>query len=123
MDGPGSDEVRRYVIDNALGWLRDFHLDGLRLDAVHALHDERAGHLLGELSAEVDALATGLRRPLALIAESDRNDPATVTPREVGGRGLSAQWSDDLHHALQCALIGEGHGYYDASNAPVALPR
>ncbi|MFD0804060.1 alpha-amylase family glycosyl hydrolase, partial [Streptomonospora algeriensis] len=68
LDGPGSDEVRRYVLDNALGWLRDFHLDGLRLDAVHALHDARARHLLTELSAEVDALAAGLRRPLSLIA-------------------------------------------------------
>ena len=112
LDGPGSDEVRRYVIDNALGWLRDFHLDGLRLDAVHALHDTRARHLLTELSAEVDALAAGLRRPLSLIAESDLNDPRTVTPREAGGNGMAGQWADDLHHALHTALTGEDHGYY-----------
>ncbi|QBI54545.1 Malto-oligosyltrehalose trehalohydrolase [Streptomonospora litoralis] len=123
LDGPGSDEVRRYVIDNALGWLRDFHLDGLRLDAVHVLHDSRARHLLTELSAEVDALAAGLRRPLTLIAESDRNDPATVAPREAGGHGLAAQWSDDLHHALHAALTGEGHGYYADFTPPEVLPQ
>ncbi|MFC4868317.1 malto-oligosyltrehalose trehalohydrolase [Streptomonospora arabica] len=122
LDGPGSDEVRRYVVDNALSWLRDFHLDGLRLDAVHALHDSRARHLLTELSDEVDALAAGLGRPLSLIAESDRNDPATVTPREAGGNGLTAQWCDDLHHALHAALTGEGHGYYADFTAPEALP-
>lgn len=121
LDGPGSDEVRRYVADNALGWLRDFHLDGLRLDAVHALHDSRARHLLTELSAEVDALAAGLRRPLSLIAESDRNDPATVTSREAGGHGLAAQWCDDIHHALHTALTGEGHGYYADFTAPDVL--
>ncbi|MDT0302500.1 malto-oligosyltrehalose trehalohydrolase [Streptomonospora wellingtoniae] len=122
LDGPGSDEVRRYVVDNALGWLRDYHLDGLRLDAVHALHDTRARHLLTELSAEVDALAAGLGRPLSLIAESDRNDPATVTPREAGGNGLGAQWCDDLHHALHAALTGEGRGYYTDFTGPDALP-
>ncbi|WP_345555702.1 malto-oligosyltrehalose trehalohydrolase [Streptomonospora halophila] len=122
LDGPGSDEVRRYVVDNALSWLRDFHLDGLRLDAVHALHDSRARHLLTELADEVDALAAGLGRPLSLIAESDRNDPATVTPREAGGNGLTAQWCDDLHHALHAALTGEGHGYYADFTAPEALP-
>ncbi|WP_186356556.1 malto-oligosyltrehalose trehalohydrolase [Streptomonospora sp. PA3] len=122
LDGPGSDEVRRYVIGNALGWLRDYHLDGLRLDAVHALHDSRARHLLTELSAEVDALAAGLRRPLALIAESDRNDPATVTAREAGGHGMTAQWCDDIHHALHAALTGEGHGYYRDFTAPEVLP-
>ncbi|MDA0566755.1 malto-oligosyltrehalose trehalohydrolase [Streptomonospora sp. S1-112] len=123
LDGPGSDEVRRYVIDNALGWLRDFHLDGLRLDAVHALRDSRARHLLTELSAEVDALAAGLRRPLSLIAESDLNDPRMVTPREAGGHGMAAQWSDDLHHALHCALTGEDHGYYADFRPPEVLPR
>lgn len=123
LDGPGSDEVRRYVIDNARSWLRDFHLDGLRLDAVHALHDTRAVHLLAELSAEADALAAGLRRPLSLIAESDRNDPRTTLPREAGGQGMAAQWSDDLHHALHVALTGETGGYYADFAAPDALPR
>ncbi|GAA3744217.1 maltooligosyltrehalose trehalohydrolase [Spinactinospora alkalitolerans] len=123
LDGPGSDEVRRHVIDDALGWLRDYHLDGLRLDAVHALADRRATHLLAELSAEVDALAAGLRRPLALIAESDLNDPAMVTAREAGGRGMTAQWCDDLHHALHAALTGEDQGYYADFAVPDALAR
>src|SRR5579875_431991 len=121
VDGPGSDEVRRYVIDNALGWLRDFHLDGLRLDAVHAIGDRRAVHLLEELAAEVDALAAGLRRPLSLIAESDLNDPRLITSRDAGGYGLAAQWCDDLHHALHVALSGETRGYYADFAAPGAL--
>ncbi|MGH3760746.1 malto-oligosyltrehalose trehalohydrolase [Actinophytocola sp.] len=122
LDGPDSDEVRRYVIDNALGWLRDFHLDGLRLDAVHALVDRSATHLLEELAGEVDALAGGLRRPLHLIAESDLNDPRLVTSRDAGGYGLAAQWCDDLHHALHVALTGETDGYYLDFGAPGALP-
>jgi maltooligosyltrehalose trehalohydrolase len=112
LDGPDSDEVRRYVIDNALGWLREFHLDGLRLDAVHALHDTRATHLLEQLAIEVDALSTHLGRPLTLIAESDLNDAKLVTAREAGGYGLTAQWDDDLHHVLHTALTGERQGYY-----------
>ncbi|MDT7782515.1 MAG: maltooligosyltrehalose trehalohydrolase, partial [Pseudonocardiales bacterium] len=104
LDGPNSDEVRRYVIDNALQWLGDFHVDGLRLDAVHALADRRAVHVLEELAAEVDALSAGLNRPLSLIAESDLNDAKLVTAREGGGYGLQAQWSDDLHHCLHVAL-------------------
>ncbi|MEU2974341.1 alpha-amylase family glycosyl hydrolase, partial [Nocardiopsis alba] len=112
LDGPHSDPVRALVIEGALDWLRHYHLDGLRLDAVHALRDDRAVPILAELSAEVDALAAGLGRPLSLIAESDRNDPRTVLPREAGGMGMTAQWSDDLHHALHVALTGEKHGYY-----------
>jgi maltooligosyltrehalose trehalohydrolase len=121
LDGPDSDEVRRYVLDNALGWLRDFHVDGLRLDAVHALVDKGATHLLEELASEVDALAAGLRRPLHLIAESDLNDPKLVTSRDAGGYGLEAQWCDDLHHALHVALTGETDGYYHDFGAPGAL--
>jgi maltooligosyltrehalose trehalohydrolase len=112
LDGPHSDEVRRYVIDNALEWLRDYHLDGLRLDAVHALRDNRATHLLEEIVAEVDTLASHLRRPLSLIAESDLNDPRLVTPRTAGGYGLAAQWDDDIHHCLHATLTGERQGYY-----------
>ncbi|MGH3669791.1 MAG: malto-oligosyltrehalose trehalohydrolase [Pseudonocardiaceae bacterium] len=112
LDGPYSDEVRRYVIDNALEWLRDYHVDGLRLDAVHALRDTRATHLLEELAIEVDVLATQLRRPLSLIAESDLNDPRLVTPRAAGGYGLAAQWDDDIHHCLHTMLTGERQGYY-----------
>jgi maltooligosyltrehalose trehalohydrolase len=112
LDQPGSDQVRAFLIGNALMWLRDYHLDGLRLDAVHALADQRALPLLEELAAEVDALAARLGRELVLIAESDLNDPRLVTPREAGGTGLAAQWSDDFHHALHAALTGERQGYY-----------
>ena len=119
LDGEGSAEVRRYILDNALMWLRDFHVDGLRLDAVHALTDNSPTHLLEELGVEVAALSAHLRRPLTLIAESDLNDAAMVTPREAGGTGLDAQWSDDFHHAVHVALTGETSGYY-ADFAPLS---
>ncbi|MET8308793.1 malto-oligosyltrehalose trehalohydrolase [Micromonospora sp. NPDC005173] len=112
LDGPHSDEVRRYIIDSVLMWLRDYHVDGLRLDAVHALPDTRAVPLLEELAIEVEALSTHLGRPLSLIAESDLNDPRLITPREAGGFGLHAQWNDDAHHALHTLLTGERQGYY-----------
>lgn len=112
LDGPGSPEVRRWVCDNAVGWLRDFHLDALRLDAVHALHDTSARHLLQQLSDEVSAVAHELGRPLSLVAESDLNDPRTIEPTDEGGMGMTAQWSDDLHHAVHAALTGERQGYY-----------
>lgn len=112
LDGPWSDEVRRFAIDNALMWLRDFHVDGLRLDAVHALRDSRATHLLDQLAVEVEALSTHVGRPLSLIAESDLNDPRLVTAREGGGYGLHAQWTDDIHHSLHAVLTGETQGYY-----------
>ncbi|HET8641560.1 MAG TPA: malto-oligosyltrehalose trehalohydrolase [Pseudonocardiaceae bacterium] len=123
LDGPDSDEVRRFLIDNALGWLRDFHLDGLRLDAVHALVDRRATHVLEELATEADALAAHLRRPLSLIAESDLNDPRLVTAWESGGYGLTAQWNDDVHHCLHAALTGERQGYYADFGALTDLRR
>jgi maltooligosyltrehalose trehalohydrolase len=112
LDDAGSDEVRRFVIDNALMWLRDYHVDGLRLDAVHALLDDSAVHLLEELAAEVDALATAVGRPLFVVAESDLNDPRLVTPQEAGGYGVTAQWNDDFHHAVHALLTRERQGYY-----------
>ncbi|MFI5873698.1 malto-oligosyltrehalose trehalohydrolase [Streptomyces sp. NPDC051445] len=112
LDAPGSDEVRAYLLGSALAWLRDYRLDGLRLDAVHALADTRACHFLEELSSAVDALAAETGRPLFLIAESDLNDPRLITPRREGGLGLHAQWNDDFHHALHTALTGESQGYY-----------
>src|SRR6185312_3215776 len=93
LSGPDSDEVRRYIIDNALMWLR-------------------ATHVLEEMAQEVDKLSVAVGRPLTLIAESDLNDPRMVTPRVAGGLGLTAQWSDDFHHALHATLSGEGQGYY-----------
>jgi maltooligosyltrehalose trehalohydrolase len=107
-----SDEVRRYIIDCALRWMRDFHADGLRLDAVHALVDTTAIHILEELGCETDALAEQLGRPLSLIAESDLNDPRMITPRPKGGYGMTAQWDDDIHHAIHTAVSGERQGYY-----------
>ena len=112
LDGPQSHEVRRFFCDNARMWLRDYHVDGLRLDAVHALVDTSAVHFLEQLAAEVDALATHLGRHLVLIAESDLNDPRVVRAPEVGGYGLDAQWNDDFHHALHTVLTGERDGYY-----------
>ncbi|MFC4109268.1 malto-oligosyltrehalose trehalohydrolase [Micromonospora zhanjiangensis] len=112
LDGPGSDQVRRYILDSVLMWLRDYHVDGLRLDAVHALVDHRATPLLEELAMEVENLSTHLGRPLSLIAESDLNDPRLITERSAGGYGLHAQWNDDAHHALHTLLTGERQGYY-----------
>jgi maltooligosyltrehalose trehalohydrolase len=112
LDGPLSDEVRRYIADNVLMWLRDYHVDALRLDAVHALADHSAVNLLEQLAVEVESLSTHLGRPLSLIAESDLNDPRLITPREAGGFGLQAQWDDDVHHALHTLLTGERQGYY-----------
>ncbi|MBN9619078.1 MAG: malto-oligosyltrehalose trehalohydrolase, partial [Actinobacteria bacterium] len=105
-------EVRRFVIENALMWLRDFHVDGLRLDAVHALRDESPTHVLAELTDRVTALAADVDRPLTLIGESDLNDPVVIAPRATGGWGLAAQWDDDVHHALHALLTGERQGYY-----------
>ena len=107
-----ADPVRRYILDCALRWMRDFHADGLRLDAVHALVDTTAYHILEELSAETDSLAVEVGRPLSLVAESDLNDPRLITPRDRGGLGMTAQWDDDIHHAIHSAVSGERQGYY-----------
>ncbi|HVE63059.1 MAG TPA: malto-oligosyltrehalose trehalohydrolase [Mycobacteriales bacterium] len=111
-DDTDSDEVRAFVIDNALMWLRDYRCDALRLDAVHAIFDQSATHLLEELQDQVDALAEESGRIIELIAESDLNDPRLVAPRERGGYALAAQWSDDFHHALHATVTGERDGYY-----------
>ena len=121
LSGPGADQVRRYILDCALRWMRDFHADGLRLDAVHALVDNTAVHLLEELAAETDALSLTLGRPLSLIAESDLNDPRLITPRDRGGYGLTAQWDDDIHHAIHTAVSGERQGYYADFGSMAAL--
>ena len=112
LDDAWSDEVRAFIVGNAVHWLRDFHLDGLRLDAVHALVDTRAMHVLEQLSTAVDELAAQLGRPLTLVAETDRNDPRVIAPRTHGGYGVHAQWNDDFHHALHTLLTGERQGYY-----------
>lgn len=107
-----SDEVRRYIIGCALRWMRDFHADGLRLDAVHALVDTTAIHILEELATETRWLSEQLDRPLSLVAESDLNDPRLITAPDRGGYGMTAQWDDDIHHAIHTAVSGERQGYY-----------
>lgn len=110
----GSDEVRRFFLDNALMWLRDYHCDGLRLDATHEYIDRSAVHFMEQLSAEVERLGTMLNKRYVLIAESDLNDPKFVRPREAHGYGMDAQWSDDFHHSLFTLLWNDpGRGYYD----------
>ena len=113
FDGPGSDEVRRFVVDNALAWIRDYHVDGLRLDAVHAIMDQSPVHVLEQLGIEVKKLGAELRRAAFVIAESDLNDPRFVGKRESGGYGLDAAWADDWHHSLHTVLTGEKTGYYE----------
>ena len=112
FDGPGSDEVRRYFVENALYWLREFHFDALRLDALHAILDTSAEPFLAELSAQVARARVDTGRDLYLIGESDLNDPRLVREKQRGGLGLDAQWSDDFHHALHTLLTGEVSGYY-----------
>ncbi|CAB4244059.1 Malto-oligosyltrehalose trehalohydrolase [Methylacidimicrobium sp. AP8] len=111
FDGAGSDEVRRFFLENARSWFFEFHVDALRLDAVHAIHDESAFPFLEELALRTQDWERELGRPLVLFAETDRNDPRLVRPRP-GGLGLPAQWCDDFHHALHALLTGEKHAYY-----------
>ena len=112
LDHEGCGPVRQFLVESSLRWFRDYHVDALRLDAVHELKDDSRPHYLAELSAAVAALSASLGRPLDLVAESDLNDTAMVTPTSQGGRGMTAQWDDDVHHALHVALTGETHGYY-----------
>jgi maltooligosyltrehalose trehalohydrolase len=113
LDGAWSGGVRDFFVDNAVMWLRDYHCDGLRLDAVHALMDRSARHFLEELADRVASLGAEVGRPLFLIAESDLNDPRIVRPPMAGGYGLDASWSDEFHHALHAWLTGEVSGYYE----------
>jgi maltooligosyltrehalose trehalohydrolase len=123
LDQPGSDEVRDFIVGNALRWLRDFRIDGLRLDAVHAMEDRRAVHILEELSVAADSLAAATGRSYTLIAETDLNNPRLITPREAGGYGLSGQWNDDFHHALHAAVTGERQGYYSDFGSMAGLAK
>jgi maltooligosyltrehalose trehalohydrolase len=112
FDGPESDEVRRFFIENALYWTKDFHIDALRLDAIHAIVDPSARPILEELGEAVHRQARQLKRRIYVIAESDRNDSRIIRCRAAGGYGLDAQWSDDFHHALHTLLTPERNGYY-----------
>jgi maltooligosyltrehalose trehalohydrolase len=120
FDDDYSDEVRRFVIDNATMWLRDYRFDGLRIDAVHAIYDTSATSVLAQLADEVKALAAHVGRPLYLIAECDQNDPRIVSPPAAGGHGLDSCWADDWHHAVHANLTGEHSGWYGDY---VSLPR
>ncbi|MFS0717419.1 malto-oligosyltrehalose trehalohydrolase [Arthrobacter sp. 1P04PC] len=123
LDGPGSDVVRSYILDNAAMWLRDYHVDGLRLDAVHAFKDERAVHLLEDFGALADAVAAETGRPATMIAESDLNNPRLLYPRDANGYGLAGQWSDDFHHAVHVNVSGETTGYYEDFGSLGALAK
>ncbi len=123
LDGPGSDVVRRYILENAAMWLRDYHVDGLRLDAVHAFKDERALHLLEEFGALADEVSAETGRPATMIAESDLNDPRLLYPRDLNGHGLAGQWSDDFHHAVHVNVSGEATGYYADFESVEALAK
>ena len=112
FDGPDSDHVKRFFIDNALYWITDFHIDALRLDAVHAILDHSSEHFLEQLAAAVQERAERLNRRAFLIAESSDNDRRLISPRNVGGYGMDAQWSDDFHHCVHTLLTGEQDGYY-----------
>ena len=128
LDGPGAFEVRAFILENALRWMADFHLDGLRLDAVHALTDHSPLHVLADLALATGDLEERLGRPLDLVAESDLNDVRMVSA--VGaklptgpGLGMDAQWTDDVHHALHALFTGETHGYYTDFGSTADLRR
>src|SRR6185369_11029435 len=104
---------RRFFVDNALAWLTEYHADGLRLDAIQGIYDFSARPILQEIADTFHAEASRLGRDAWLIGESDLNDPRVIRPKQVGGLGLDAQWSDDFHHALHAVVTGERAGYYE----------
>ncbi|HEY7427631.1 MAG TPA: alpha-amylase family glycosyl hydrolase, partial [Gemmataceae bacterium] len=122
-DGPGSDAVRHFILDNVRHWIEDFHFDGLRLDAVHAIFDSRPRHLLREIKETADAVATHTGRRVHVIAESLVNDVRMVRTPERGGHGLDAEWNEDFHHALHAYLTGERHGKYSDFTSLHSLTR
>lgn len=111
-DGPGSQGVRQFFVANALYWISEYHLDGLRLDAVQTIRDQSPRHILAEIQDEVQSLAKILKRQVCVIAESDENDARLLRAPSEGGYGLDAVWSDDFHHAIHAAMTGESSGYY-----------
>jgi len=113
FDGAYSDGVRQFFIENAIYWVSEFHVDALRLDAIHAIVDNSAVPFIEELATRVHALAKDLNRPVHVVAEDDRNDARVVTPVDLGGHGLDAHWSDDFHHSLHSLITGERNGYYE----------
>ncbi len=122
-DQPGSEGVRSYVVENACYWIREYHLDGLRLDAVQTIRDDSPTHILAEISQAVHALTQELGREVCVIAETDQNDARMVQPRQSGGYGLDAVWSDDFHHAIHAFFTGERKGYYQDFGSPQQIVR
>jgi maltooligosyltrehalose trehalohydrolase len=112
FDGPQSDGVRRFFIDNALYWLTEYHIDALRLDAIHRIYDFGAHHVLREMAEAFQRQAQALGRKAWLIAESDLNDPRVINPAAIGGHGIDTQWNDDFHHSLHTLLTAARHGYF-----------
>jgi maltooligosyltrehalose trehalohydrolase len=123
FDGPDAAGVRRHFVENAGYWVREFHIDGLRLDAIHSIFDRSPVHILSEIAERARAEGARLGRPVHLIAESHDNDRQIVLPRSEGGLGLDAVWSDDFHHALHVRLTGERTGYYVDFGEPGHLAR
>jgi maltooligosyltrehalose trehalohydrolase len=123
LDGPHSDEVRRFFMENALSWITDFHIDGLRLDALHAVFDLSAQPFLRELAEGVHGRGERLRRKVSLFAESDRNEVRLIQEPEAGGYGIDAHWNDDFHHSLHTVLTGEAGGYYEDFGALAQLQK
>jgi maltooligosyltrehalose trehalohydrolase len=113
FDGPESDEVRKFIINNALYWVTEYHIDGLRIDAIHGIFDFSARHILFDIREAVHQQAKRLDRHIVVIAESDLNDVRVINPPSKGGYGLDAQWNDDFHHCLHTLLTGEQRGYYE----------
>ncbi|HSM88325.1 MAG TPA: malto-oligosyltrehalose trehalohydrolase, partial [Candidatus Limnocylindrales bacterium] len=122
-DQPGCEGVRRYFVENALYWVREYHLDGLRLDAVQTIKDDSPLHILEEIKERVAGLAHELGRQVCVIAETDENDEQIVRPAERGGYGLDAVWSDDFHHAVHAFFTGERRGYYQDFGKPGQIVR
>ncbi|MBV8207855.1 MAG: malto-oligosyltrehalose trehalohydrolase [Acidobacteria bacterium] len=121
-DQPGCEHVRRFIVENALYWIREYHLDGLRLDAVQTIHDDSPRHIVAEIRDEVEALAHNLGREVCMIAETDENDARYTRPGS-GGYGIDAVWSDDFHHAFHAFLTGENKGYYQDFGSPKQIAR
>ncbi len=122
-DGAGAEHVRRYVVENALYWIREYHLDGLRLDAVQTIHDDSPKHILAEIQERVQVLAGQLGRTVCVIAETDENSPRYIKPQAEGGYGVNGFWSDDFHHAVHAFFTGDRSGYYMDFGDPAQIAR
>ena len=122
-DGCGSDAVREFILDNVRMWIEEYRFDGLRLDAVHAIYDLGARHILQDIKDTADTAARERGRQVHIVAESDLNDVRLLLPPQRGGYGIDAQWSDDFHHLMHVALTGERQGYYEDYGAPEQFPR